>query len=343
MEKAQMPLVANVLEPAATSVSNPSLVPGASPRVDPTGTAATNAYPVEASAIEATATTPVIQQPTASSVSYPGPTETEEVLATEQPLAIGTETPLANINLGVTVTLTETPTYGYRIINEFPHDRGSFIQGLVVDEESGTLLEGSGLWGESSLRRVDLETGEVTQGMMLPDEYFGEGITKFEDRIIQLTWKSGVGFVYDSNSFELLNDFNYAHQGWGITHDGKQLIVSDGTEVIHFWDPETLRETGRIQVYDEFGPVTQLNELEFVDGEIFANVWQTETIIRIDPATGQVLGRIELAGLLADEDQIGTEGVLNGIAYDAQEGRLFVTGKRWPKLFEIELVPEDLK
>jgi glutamine cyclotransferase len=230
------------------------------------------------------------------------------------------------------------PVFGYRIVNEFPHDRGSFTQGLVVDDRPGTLLEGSGLWGKSSLRRVDLLTGEVIQLINLPEKYFGEGITQFGDRIFQLTWKSGVGFIYDGDSFELLDQFNYAHEGWGITHDGKQLIVSDGTNIIYFWDPETLLETARIQVFDDQGPVTRLNELEFVNGEILAHVWQTDIIVRIDPQTGQVLGKIDLSGLLSDEDRDGTEDVLNGIAYDVGENRIFVTGKLWPKLFEIELL-----
>ncbi len=252
----------------------------------------------------------------------------------------------ASEETGVTIEATAalleddaaTPNYGFKIVEAYPHDRGSFVQGLVVEEDSDLLLEGSGSYGESSLRRVNLETGEVTQILLLPEEYFGEGITTFDDRIYQLTWKSGVGFVYDSSSFDLLEEFTYAHQGWGITHDGQQLIVSDGTDTIYFWDPATLEETGRIQVYDEIGPVFLLNELEYVDGEILANVWQTDHIVRIDPETGEVTGRIDLSGLLAEEDRIGTEGVLNGIAYDPDEERLFVTGKRWPKLFEIELV-----
>jgi len=232
-------------------------------------------------------------------------------------------------------------TYGYQIVNKFPHDRGSHIQGLVVDDDPGILLEGSGLWGESSLRRVVLETGEVTQFMPLPEQFFGEGITVFNDRIIQLTYKSGIGFVYDSDSFKMLNIFSYPYDGWGITHDGRQLIVSDGTDTLHFWDPETLQETHQIHVYDEFGPMTQINELEFMDGEILANVWQTDTIVRINPDSGKVTGRIDLTGLLAQKDRIGTEDVLNGIAYDSLRDRLFVTGKRWPFLYEIELVPID--
>lgn len=278
-------------------------------------------------------------------VPYPGGTVTKEPRPTAQPPAT-VEPTLERIS---TPTEAATPTaenavpgaYGYRIINEYPHDPDSFTQGLVVDREPGILLEGSGLWGESSLRRVDLETGTPLQYFALPEEYFGEGITAVDDRIIQLTWKSGTGFVYDRESFELLSEFTYDHEGWGITHDSEKLIVSDGSATIHFWQLDTLEPLGRIQVYDENGPVSQLNELEYVEGEIWANVWHTDSIVRIDPQTGQVTGRIDLTGLLPAEDRLGTEDVLNGIAYDSESGRLFVTGKRWPKLFEIELVAQD--
>ena len=270
--------------------------------------------------------------------AYPGPAETEAAMTEQSLFSEGPNSPIGT-NLDSSRPETETIIYSYQVVNKFPHDRGSHIQGLVVDDGPGILLEGSGLWGESSLRRVVLDTGEVTQFMPLPEQFFGEGITVFDNRIIQLTWKSGVGFVYDSESFNRLEIFTYAHEGWGITHDGQQLIVSDGTDTIYFWDPETLQETHQIHVYDEFGPVTQLNELEFMNGEILANVWQTDTIVRINPDSGKVSGWIDLTGLLAQEDRIGTEGVLNGIAYDSVTDRLFVTGKRWPSLYEIELVP----
>ena len=231
------------------------------------------------------------------------------------------------------------PFYSYRVVNKYPHDRNAWTQGLImVDGDS--LLEGTGLRGQSSLRRTVLETGEITQIEVLPDMYFGEGITIFEDEIVQLTWQAGIGFIYDSVSFEMLDSFDYAHEGWGITDDGQKLIVSDGTSTLHFWDPETMIEIEQIQVSDEFGPVVQLNELEYVEGEIFANIWQTDLIARISPETGQVIGWINLTGLLAADERDGTESVLNGIAYDPETERLFVTGKRWPLIYEIELVPQ---
>jgi glutamine cyclotransferase len=205
--------------------------------------------------------------------------------------------------------------------------------------EDGVLYEGTGRQGYSTLRRVDLESGDVLQIRKLPDQLWGEGITIFGERIIQLTWQSGVGFVYDKNSFELLKEFHYPTEGWGITHDGKRLIMSDGTSTLRFLDPETFEEIGRIEVYDEDKPVTRLNELEYVQGEIYANVWQTDRIARIAPDTGEVMGWIELAGILSPEDRTESMDVLNGIAYDAENDRLFVTGKLWPRLFEIELVP----
>jgi len=183
-----------------------------------------------------------------------------------------------------------------------------------------------------------LETGEVLQIHELPAQFFGEGVTVYGNDIIQLTWQSHVGFVYDRDSFELLQEFNYSTQGWGITHDGERLIMSDGTATLYFLDPETFEEIGRVGVYDNDGSVNRLNELEYVQGEIYANVWQTNCIARIDPQTGQVVGWIELKGLLTPEDRSEPVDVLNGIAYDAENARLFVTGKLWPKLFEIELI-----
>lgn len=234
---------------------------------------------------------------------------------------------------------SQTPTYTYRIIQAYPHDREAFTQGLIF--QNGVLYESTGLRGRSSLRRVDLETGEVLQILPLANQYFGEGITLYEDKIYQLTWQSRVGFVYDEESFELLQEFSYPTEGWGITHDGQRLIVSDGTATLYFWDPETLEEIGRVQVRDQGKPVTWLNELEYVQGEIYANVWQTNRIARIEPQTGQVVGWVLLQGLLTPEDLRQPVDVLNGIAYDAANDRLFVTGKLWPKLLEIELVPVE--
>ncbi|MBN1219661.1 MAG: glutaminyl-peptide cyclotransferase [Anaerolineae bacterium] len=229
--------------------------------------------------------------------------------------------------------------YTYKIINTYPHDRNAFTQGLIFMD--GVLYEGTGLYGRSSLRRVDLETGQVLQSLSLPPQFFGEGITLFGNQIIQLTWKANTGFVYDKDSFALKKSFGYPTQGWGITHDGARLIMSDGTANLYFWDPETLAEIGRVAVYDNNGPVVRLNELEYINGEVYANVWQTNLIARIDPTTGRVLGWIRLDGLLTTEDLSEPVDVLNGIAYDAENKRLFVTGKLWPKLFEIELVPVE--
>ncbi len=226
--------------------------------------------------------------------------------------------------------------YEYRVVNTYPHDRNAFTQGLAF--ENGALYEGTGLQGHSTLRRVELVSGDVLQKHKLPDQLFGEGVTIFGERIFQLTWESGVGFVYDRSSFELLEEFRYPTEGWGITHDRKHLIMSDGTSILRFWDPGTFEEIGRIEVYGEDGPVTRLNELECVQGEIYANVWQTDHIARIAPDTGEVIGWIDLAGILSPEDHSEPVDVLNGIAYDADTDRLFVTGKLWPQLFEIELL-----
>ncbi|MCK5559032.1 MAG: glutaminyl-peptide cyclotransferase [Thermoplasmata archaeon] len=235
----------------------------------------------------------------------------------------------------------ETPisayNYTYNITNIYPHDKDAFTQGLVF--ENGVLYEGTGLWGQSSLRKVQLETGEIDQIHKLSSKYFGEGITIYKDKIIQLTWQSNVGFVYDKTNFELLQEFTYPTEGWGITHDGEQLIMSDGSHTLYFLNPETFEQIGTINVSDNNRSVSLLNELEYINGEIYANIWYNDSIIKIDPETGNVTGRIDLTGLINPEDYNHTVNVLNGIAYDAENKRLFVTGKQWPKLFEIELVP----
>ena len=228
-------------------------------------------------------------------------------------------------------------SYTYRVINTYPHDHGAFTQGLVY--ERGLLYEGTGLYGRSSLREVVLETGQVTRIKMLESRYFGEGITIFGNRIFQLTWVARTGFVHNRETFERVRSFTYTSEGWGITHDGRRLIVSDGTPTLYFRDPETFKEMGRVEVRDEMGPVTRLNELEYVEGEIYANVWESDLIARIDPESGRVLAWIDLAGLMPGRERLGADAALNGIAYDGDGKRLFVTGKRWPKLFEIEVVP----
>jgi glutamine cyclotransferase len=228
------------------------------------------------------------------------------------------------------------PTYTYKIIKAYPHDRRAFTQGLAF--EDGVLYESTGLRGQSTLRKVDLTTGAILQSHRLPARFFGEGMTIFGNQIMQLTWQSRLGLVYDKQSFTLLQQFYYPMEGWGITHDGRRLILSDGTSTLYFLDPKTFTKLGQIKVSDPTGPVAHLNELEYVQGEIYANVWQTDRIARIAPDTGQVLGWIDLGGLLDRDHLREPVDVLNGIAYDAQGDRLFVTGKWWPRLFEIALV-----
>ena len=227
------------------------------------------------------------------------------------------------------------PVYGYQVVRSYPHDRAAFTQGLIV--RNGFFYEGTGMNGQSALRKVRIETGEVLQVQPLEEHYFGEGITEFNGAIYQLTWKNGVGFVYDAATFALQRRFSYKGEGWGITHDGTRLIMSDGTARLRLLDPATLQETGSLTVRDGGRPVLQLNELEFINGEIFANVWSSQRIVRISPTDGKVTGWIDLAGLLSPAERANAD-VLNGIAYDAATDRLFVTGKWWPRVFEIKLV-----
>ena len=229
---------------------------------------------------------------------------------------------------------TTAPVIGYTIVKIYPHDREAFTQGLVFLD--GILYEGTGLKGKSSIRKVKPETGEVLQIEKLEDRYFGEGISVVGDRLIQITWQSGVGFVYDKKTFQRQRSFNYEGEGWGLTYDGTRLIMSDGTATLRFLDPQTLKETGRLDVKDGRLPVESINELEMVKSELFANIWPTDRIARINPKTGQVTGWLDLAGILDPRDRVNVD-VLNGIAYDAAGDRLFVTGKQWPKLFEIKL------
>ena len=227
--------------------------------------------------------------------------------------------------------------YTFKIVHTFPHDPAAYTQGLAYRD--GFLYEGTGLNGRSSLRKVRLETGEVVQRRELPQEYFGEGITLFQNEIIQLTWKSQVGFVYSLSDFRFLRQFDYPGEGWGLTTSGNELYMSDGTDEIRVLDGGTLKEKRRIKVRDGETAITELNELEFVQGEIFANVWQTDRIARISPRSGKVLGWIDLTGILSAVYRRESDAVLNGIAYDAAGKRLFVTGKLWPSIFEIQLVP----
>lgn len=231
--------------------------------------------------------------------------------------------------------------YSYEVINAYPHDSEAFTQGLVYYD--GLLYEGTGLWGESSLRIVDLESGEILKKRYLPQEFFGEGITIFRDRIYQLTWQSRTGFIYDLDNFELIGNFSIPGEGWGITHDGTHLIMSDGTSNLNFLDPLTLKVMRKVQVHDSRGPVYQLNELEYVNGKIYANVWKTDLIAIIQPESGRVAGWIDLEGILGDYEPKNPVDILNGIAYDEENDRLFVTGKLWPWLFQIETIPMEKK
>ena len=232
-----------------------------------------------------------------------------------------------------------TPRFTFKIVKIYPHDPQAFTQGLLFAD--GFIYESTGQYGRSSLRQVNLETGEVRRIRHLHEKYFGEGIALWDGKIVQLTWLSNLGFIYERDSFKLLREFPYSTEGWGITSDGKRLIMSDGTATLYFRDPQKLQETGRVVVKDRGISVNRLNELEFVKGRIYANVWQTNSIAQIDPETGNVVAWIDLDELWAYIDPTRPVDVLNGIAYDPGKDRLFVTGKLWPSIFEIKLVPAD--
>jgi len=246
---------------------------------------------------------------------------------------------LAAALLVVSAPRAAVPEYTYKVVKVYPHDRTAFTEGLFYLK--GFLYESTGEPGRSGIRRENLETGEIVQSRSIAPQYFGEGIVNWKDRLFELTWKSHIGFVYDLSTFTPFASFSYPGEGWALTADDHRLIMSDGTPVLRFIDPETIKETGRVTVTDEGRPVENLNELEYVKGEVFANIWRTNKIARIDPKTGRVKGWIDLTGLMPgapppDE----TDSVLNGIAYDAEHDRLFVTGKMWPALFEIKLLPK---
>ena len=228
------------------------------------------------------------------------------------------------------------PVYEPEDYNVFPHDGSAFTQGLFYAD--GILYESTGLYGESTLRKVEIDTGEVLQRINLDSEYFGEGITLYNNKIIQLTWRSNKGFVYDKESFQLLEIFNYSTEGWGITYDGQHLIMSDGTDVLYYMDPEDFSTVKYIKVYADGEPVTKLNELEYINGNIYANVYETDRIAVIQ-SDGEVIGWIDLEGILLPGECANEIDVLNGIAYNALDNRMYVTGKFWCKLFELEVVP----
>ena len=239
---------------------------------------------------------------------------------------------------GTTAATARIPIYSYAIVHVYPHDPSAFTQGLVFLD--GALLESTGLNGQSTLRKVELKTGRVLKEVKVSAQYFAEGLAVLGDRVFQLTWQNHKGFVYDLESFRLEKEFTYDGEGWGLTTDGHWLILSDGTDHIRFLDPATFEVKRTIRVRCQNRPLDRLNELEYIKGEIFANIWGADYVVRIDPATGKVTGVIDFTHLLAAQDRSVDTDVLNGIAYDAAADRLFVTGKRWPKLFEVCLKPK---
>jgi glutamine cyclotransferase len=228
------------------------------------------------------------------------------------------------------------PIYSYQVINSWPHDTEAYTQGLVFHD--GALFESTGLRGASSLRRVELKSGKVKKKVEVDRQYFAEGMTIFQDKVFQLTWQNQKGFVYDLKKLKQEGEFAYEGEGWGLTHDSHSLILSDGTNRIRFLDPASFQVQRTISVFDNGQPLAELNELEYIKGEIYANIWRTDRIVRIDPTTGKINAWIDMTGLHHLGDGSDAENCLNGIAYDAEGDRLFVTGKRWPKVFEIRLV-----
>lgn len=239
--------------------------------------------------------------------------------------------------LALLLAASAPQTQGASVVRTYPHDPAAFTQGLIFRD--GRLFESTGREGASTIREVRLEDGKVLRMTALPPSLFGEGIVDWKDQLISLTWRSGIGFRWDRASFKQLSSFRYEGEGWGLTRNDHELIMSDGTPMLRFLDPETFEVRRRLMVTEEGRPLARLNELEWVKGEILANVWLTDTIVRIDPATGQVRGRIDLSALDPGQGPGDGDDVLNGIAYDAKGDRLFVTGKNWPKLFEIRLDP----
>jgi glutaminyl-peptide cyclotransferase len=242
----------------------------------------------------------------------------------------GAKDPAAGIAEGIVARRLD-----FEVVKDYPHDPSAFLQGLLWHE--GCLYESTGLYGQSTLRRVDLPTGRVLKSISLPSELFGEGLAMVGDRLIQLTWQSKLGFVYDRESFALQRRFTYDTEGWGLTYDGKMLILSDGSSNLFYFDPVTFSPARKLAVTMNGRPIDNLNELEFIGGMIWSNVWQTNLILCIDPGTGRANSYLDLSGILPDKMRTGREDVLNGIAYDARQKRIFVSGKLWPRIFEIRV------
>jgi glutaminyl-peptide cyclotransferase len=314
---------------------------------------AANAAPITIATSSSLSPTP---KDTPTPTQQPSPTNTSASIATPSATPVIAQTPAA---------ISQAQVYTYKVINTYPHRTDAFTQGLLYVD--GSLYESTGLRGDSTLRKVDLESGEPLQVREAPfpadvlcggeptytacfnqtetgQLFFAEGLAAREDRLYQLTWQGGIGFIYERESFELLDTFTLPAEGWGLTYDGEQLVLSDGTDKLTLLDPETLLPTGQVTVHDGEKTISLLNELEYVNGEVWANIWKSERLVRIDPHSGTVTGWVVLSGLLAQAASAAEPGgrvdVLNGIAYDPDSGRLFVTGKWWPLLFEIELIPD---
>lgn len=258
-------------------------------------------------------------------------TSTDNRLSANLATATSSRPPVANAEKGN----ERIPVYGYEVVNRWRHDPKAFSQGLVFAD--GVLFESAGQYGESSLRKVNLQTGKVLENFDVADNYFAEGLTLFQGKLFQLTWREHACFIYDPETLKMMNLLRYEREGWGLTHDGSSLIASDGSNRLYFLHPVTLATNRTISVFDDGRPLNDLNELEYIKGEIYANVWHTDRIARIDPNSGRITGWIDLTGLLPDRERSDDEAVLNGIAYDEAHDRLFVTGKLWPALFEIRL------
>lgn len=234
----------------------------------------------------------------------------------------------------------EPAQYTYQVINTYPHDPEAYTQGLIID--NGTMYEGTGLEGKSELRIVDRYTGKIQKQLKLDNQYFGEGITILGDKLYQLTYRSKKGFVYNKKTFEKTGEFNYDTEGWGLTTDGKSIIYSDGSNKLYFLNPESLEKTKTIEVYNNKGPQNLINELEYINGEIWANIYQTNTVVRIDPSNGKIIGEISFTDILKAEDMHPRIDVLNGIAFDPSNGKIYVTGKNYPKLWEVKIVKTEI-
>lgn len=249
---------------------------------------------------------------------------------------------MRRVSLGLVVVLAAlaavmySDAETYRVIRTYPHDPNAFTQGLIY--EDGHLYESTGLYGHSTVREVDLQSGNVVQERKLPNQYFGEGLTNWGNTLVQLTWKAHLGFVWDRKTLQLIRTFHYSGQGWGLTQDGHDLILSDGTPTLRYLDPNTFQVVRRLTVTDHGKPVKEINELEYIRGQIWANIWMSNRIARISPATGQVVAWVNLKGIIPDVELRNSNAVLNGIAWDKSSNRIFVTGKLWPELFQIQVV-----